>query len=549
MLTEVIKSKISQVLTKMNLDSSKINVQPANANTNADFATNVALLLAKSVGVKPQELASQIAQALQADAFFESVSVAGPGFINMNLASHVFENILNEILKQNHQYPILDIDHTKYNIEFVSANPTGYLHIGHARNAAFGETWTNMAKKLGCHVVKEYYINDAGNQMDKLASSILVRYKQILGQDVELPDDSYHGEEIIDVAKALYDQYGDQFKDASYDTNFNIEQKDVALILRKFGRDYLLAIIKKDLQDLGVTFDIWFSETTIHENKLIDKTLAKLGDYIYQKDGATWLATTKFGDDKDRVLIKSTGTPTYFMPDIAYHDIKLTRDGGVDKVVNIWGADHRSYVDRMSVALQCLGFEKQAFNVVCMQMVKLVKNGAEFKLSKRSGNSLTTADLVNAIGKDAARWYLISQSVDSHLTIDVDIALSKDNKNPIYYVEYAHARINTILQKAKGIVKDHHLDLLTNKQEKALINTLATYDSMIQICVNNYEPHKMANYLWDLAKQFHAYYANNKIIDETNPALSSQRLYLISAIKVILANGLDLLGIDAYESM
>lgn len=549
MLTELIKSKISDVLVKMNLDNTKINVQPANANTNADFATNAALLLAKSINKKPQELAQEIVSELSKDSFFANVEVAGPGFINMNLANYVFEDVLNQILKQGNEYPILNIDNTKYNIEFVSANPTGYLHIGHARNAAFGETWATMAKKIGCNVIKEYYINDAGNQMDKLASSILVRYKQILGFDIELPDDSYHGEEINEVAKALFEKYGEQFKDATLDENFNIVENDISKIIRKFGRDYLLEIIKKDLAELGVSFDIWFSETTIHENKLIDKTLEKLGQNIYQKDGATWLATTKFGDDKDRVLIKSTGTPTYFMPDIAYHDIKLTRDGGVDKVVNIWGADHRSYVDRMSVALQCLGFNKDVFNVVCMQMVKLVKDGAEFKLSKRSGNSLTTADLVQAIGKDAARWYLISQSVDSHLTIDVDVALSKDNKNPIYYVEYAHARINTILQKAKDIKKDHKLDLLTTKQEKALINTISIFDTIIQMCVVNYEPHKMTNYLWDLSKQFHAYYANNKIIDETNPSLTSQRLYLIEAIKTILANGLNLLGISAYESM
>lgn len=436
-------------------------------------------------------------------------------------------------------------------MEYVSANPTGYLHIGHARNAVFGDAIATLSKKIGIKVIKEYIVNDAGNQMNMLSSSVLVRYQQLFGLDKQLSDDSYHGEEIKLVAEELKNKYGDKFVNVEIDPDtFVIKDKNINMEIRTFSRNYLLNQIQEDLAALGTYIDIYYSELDIHNKGLIPATIKKLGDNVYEKDGALWLKTTKYGDDKDRVLIKSDGSPTYFMPDIAYHNIKLTREPMPDKLINIWGADHYSYITRMEIALRCLGYPADKMLVLCMQMVKLLKDGQEFKMSKRSGNSLTLMDLVNAIGKDAARWYLISVAPSTHIELDVDQATKKDNNNPIYYVEYAHARACSILEKGKDIYnKDAGADLLTSDNEKEILAHLNFFAHTIENAAKNYEPHKLANYIYTLAKLFHSYYGSAKLIDESNLALTQQRLALVNAIRVVLRNGLALLGINAYTSM
>ena len=527
----------------VDISTSKIEVDKIKNIKFGDYCTTIALM----TNIKKDRVMS-FAQAIAAQInkkYFQKISVVQPGFINFTLSNQIFHNILFEIIDKNINFGISKKNKIKYNIEFISANPTGLLHIGHARNAVIGDVLARIWEANGIDVTREYYINDAGNQIEKLGMSLLIRYKQLFGYNDQLPEDSYHGNEIIEAAHELKNQYDNKFLDTYYDQT-GILDKQAGKIIKNFAKNYMLNIIKNTLLDFGVKMHIWFSESTLYENNLINTTLDSLKQYTYKKDGALWLATTKYGDDKDRVLIKSDGNMTYFTPDIAYHNIKMSR--GYDKCFNIWGADHTSYADRIKIAMRIFGYKDDMLNILIMQMVKLIKDGAEFKMSKRSGKSLTLMNLVKTIGKDAARWYLVSRPMISHLEIDIDKATKQSNDNPFYYVQYAHARINQILQK-KQFDLPKSFDLLTLPSEREIIVHLSMYVETLKKIGDTYEVNILSIYLYNLAKLFHSYYSQNIIIDEKNEQLSKQRYWLVFCIKQIIANGLKLLGIEPLNKM
>ncbi len=548
MIINLIKKEIDKCLQKKNITCTNYVVEKAKNKDFGDISTNVALISSKEFKKNPMEVADLIVNSLDKSLFSE-VTITKPGFINFKLGEKLINSILNDILKEGDKFGRFPHKDKKYSVEYVSANPTGLLHIGHARNAVLGSCIINLLEWYGYDTVSEYVVNDAGNQMNNLATAVLIRYQQLFGLKVELPEDSYHGEEIIEVAKALKEKFGDKYKDVKLETEHQwIADEAIRHDIRWFARDMLLDIIKQDLKLLGVEIELYFSEYTLHENKMVDKMITNLLDkgVAYKKDGAIWLETTKYGDDKDRVLIKSDGVPTYFAPDIVYHNHKWTTNG-TDVLINIWGADHYSYISRMKIAMQCLGYNPDDLIVVCMQMVKLMKNGQEFKMSKRTGNSLTTRDLVEALGKDVARWYLVSQSANNHIVIDVEEATTKSNNNPIFYVQYAHARANQLLNKEK-MEAPKDFSGLTSDLEREIISELGFFKYTIENCATTYEPYKMTVYLTNLARLFHSYYSNTKIFDPANK-LASQQYYLVKSIKQVINNGLKILGIEAIEKM
>ncbi len=541
-----IKNEINQALLKLNLKQDiSYAVEKSKDLSFGDFSSNIAMVLSKEAKKNPMVLAEEITSNLDKSKF-NDVFVTKPGFINFKMNDTDKNQLIKEIQDQKESYPTFKPKDLLYNIEFVSANPTGYLHIGHARNAVFGDTLNRLLNKVGIKTIKEYLVNDAGNQMNRLAYSTLVRYKQLFNENIELCEDSYHGQEIKLIAEALKEKYGDKFVSAKI-VNDEIENDEVRIELRNFSGKYLLDVIKQDLALLDVKFDLYFSENNDHAPNAVDNILKKLKDYVYQKEGATWLKTTLNGDDKDRVLVKSDGSYTYFLPDIVYHEVKVQRNHP-NKLINIWGADHHNYILRMETALKFLGYNN-IMDVVCMQMVRLMKNGAEFKLSKRTGNAFTLRELVETIGAEPSRWFLLASSPNSHIDIDIDVALSKDVKNPIYYVQYAHARANTLLSKVDNIPTKIDTSLLTMDQEKEMINLLSIFKETIEYSALNYEPFKLCNYLTNLSKIFHNYYSNVKILNEDNLEIKNQRIILINSIKTVISNGLNLLGIKASIRM
>lgn len=543
-----LKESIGKVCSK-NLESQvdlnflEINVEKTKNIKFGNFSSNVALALQHNTLDK-----MQLAQAIvdQIDkTMFENIVIAKPGFINFFMKKNILCKEIKKIVKSENKYGKFCNKNLFYNIEFVSANPTGLIHIGHARNAAIGDSLSRIWNYYGIAVDKEYYVNDGGNQIQKLTLSVLIRYLELLNKTVKVPEDGYHGDEIIEVAAALKKTYGDKFLKTKYD-----DQKVLDVlsenIIGDFAKKYLMGIIKSHLALLNVEHEIWFFESSIYKNDLISKTMTLLKQHTFIEENAVWLKTTELGDDKDRVLIKSDKTYTYFLPDIAYHSVKFSR--GYNKMFNIWGSDHKSYADRMKIAMQLLGYKKDQLEILIMQMVKLVKNGQEYKMSKRSGDSFTTKDLVDLIGKDAARWYLVNQSVDTHIEIDLDKVNEKNSENGLYYVQYAYVRVNQLLNKQKPRGKIS-IDLLNLEIEKELINQLIYFRATIENIANSYEVNKLNLYLYNLSKLFHSYYTNNKIIDIENVELSNQRLYLCKAIMYIIKIGLDLLGIGVVEKM
>ncbi|XQP55765.1 MAG: arginine--tRNA ligase [Mycoplasmoidaceae bacterium] len=525
------------------VDFANINVDKTRNSKYGDFTTNVVLSLQLG-NVNKIEAAKEIAELINPNSFAK-IEVAGPGFINFYLNDLTKQLLLEAIDSEGDSYGQLKKKKLWYNIEFVSANPTGLLHIGHARNGAYGDSLARIFEANGIKVDREYYINDGGNQINKLALSVLIRYLQDFGKPVELPEDSYHAQEIIETARLLKYQYNDKFVNTKFDEN-KILDEEANKIIGTLSKNYLLGIIKDHLAKLDVKMDLWSPESYIYENDLINKAFAKLSKFLYDADGAKWLKTTEYGDDKDRVLVKSDGNYTYFTPDIAYHNLKLSR--GYDKIFNIWGADHKSYVDRMSTAIQMLGFKKEQMHVCIMQMVQLTKNGQEFKMSKRTGNSFTTIDLINLIGKDAARWYLVNQSLDSHITIDIEKAGKKNNENGLFYVQYAYVRIKQILAKVQ-VKKFKAMNLLTHNIEKELINQMFFFMPTIENIGKTYEVHKMCLYLTNLAKLFHTYYEQVRIGDGQDKDLIGQRLYLIDCVATVIKNGLKLIGVNVVDKM
>ncbi|OPH49000.1 arginine--tRNA ligase [Paenibacillus ferrarius] len=516
--------------------------------THGDFATNVAMQLTRIAKQNPRQIAEKIIANLQKDkANIAEAEIAGPGFINFKMNKVYLYPVIANVLEMGERFGASNVGQgLKVQVEFVSANPTGSLHLGHARGAAVGDVLCNVLDLAGYEVSREYYINDAGNQVVNLAKSIEARYLQALGQEAEMPEDGYFGEDIKGFAADLAAEEGDRL--------LSLPDDERRAYFRTYGLNKELDKIKRDLGRFGVHFDNWFSETSIYEDNLIPPVLQELRDngHIYEEEGATWLNTTPLGDDKNRVLIKNDGSFTYLTPDIAYHRNKFGR--GFERLINIWGADHHGYIPRMKAAMTALGFESDRLVVLIAQMVSLFQNGEKVKMSKRTGKAVTMEDLMDEVGVDPIRYFFAMRSMDSHLDFDMDLAVSQSNENPVFYVQYAHARICSIFRQAEEqniqVLPLEQVDLtqLTSEAEFDLLRKIGELPEEIAIAAEQYAPHRLIRYVYELASQFHSYYRGHYVISD-DVALTQARFALLGALRTTLANTLRVVGVSAPERM
>lgn len=514
---------------------------------NGDYSTNMAMQLARIAKKAPKMIAEElVANFDKSKASIEKIEIAGPGFINFYMNNSYLTDLIPTILEADTKYGETSIgNNQKVQVEFVSANPTGDLHLGHARGAAVGDSLSNILAKAGYDVSREYYINDAGNQINNLALSVEARYFQALGMDKPMPEDGYHGEDIKGIGKRLVEEFGDKFVE--------MDEKERFDLFREYGLKYEMEKLKRDLEDFRVGFDVWYSETSLYHNGKIDDALAALKDsgYIYEQDGATWLRSTDFGDDKDRVLIKQDGSYTYLTPDIAYHRDKLER--GFEKLINVWGADHHGYIPRMKAAIQALGHEADTLEVEIIQLVHLYKNGEKMKMSKRTGKAVTMRELVEEVGLDATRYFFAMRSADTHLDFDLDLAVSQSNDNPVYYAQYAHARISSILRQAQeqNLSPDVKADFsyVSSEKEMDVLKKLGEFPQAVSEAAQKRMPHRITNYIFDLASTFHSFYNAEKVLDPEQKEKSIARLSLIKSVQITLKNALALIGVSAPEKM
>ena len=511
-----------------------------------DFATNIAMQSARIAHKSPRMIADILLKHLDAP-WLEKAEVAGAGFINFFLKHDIIYDTLCHILEQGKQYgqaPLRAEDTVQ--VEYVSANPTGPLHVGHGRGAAYGSALVNLLRAAGYNVQSEYYINDAGNQMNNLAASVNARYLELLGKKAEIPENGYHGADIIDTARAIIEQDGDKY--------LQMDEKDRLEFFKNRAYEEKLKALKRDLENFNVTYDKWFSERTLHPEaiKKACETLKGNGN-MYEKDGALWLKSTAYGDDKDRVVIRDNGVPTYLAADIAYHKNKYERQ--FKKLINIWGADHHGYVARVKAAMAALGLDPNQLEILLLQMVSLFRNGELVKMSKRTGQAITLNELIEEVGTDAARYFFIMRSLDTQLDFDLDLAKSHSNENPVYYIQYANARIFSIYKQIaeNGDVfdmtwKNTKWDKLKEERELALIKKMATYPEEIRKAAADRAPHRIAHFVYEMAGLFHAFYNNCHII-QSDKELEEARLALVTAVQITIANCLAVLGISAPETM
>lgn len=508
-----------------------------------DYATNVAMKSSKKIGGKPRDIAENIEKHFDyTSTGVDHLEIAGPGFINLFMKNDSLQAVITKVLEKKDTYGQSDAGKgKKINIEYVSANPTGDLHPGHARGAAVGDSLARIMKMAGYNVTREYYVNDAGNQINNMALSLQARYLQACGKEAEVPEDGYHGEDLINIAKNIVSEYGDKYA--------NVDPTESYAFFRSYGLKAELDKLKSDLKEYRVEFDVWTSEQDIRNRGLVEKALATLKEkgYTYEQDGALYLRTSDLGDDKDRVLIKSDGSYTYFTPDIAYHLDKLDR--GFDELVDLFGADHHGYIPRLKAGIQALGYPSEKLNVDIIQMVRMIKDGEEFKLSKRSGKGIALRDLLEEAGVDAVRYFFVSRAGDTQMDFDLDLATKKSNDNPVYYAQYAHARMCSILSKGEHIAPATKFDLITTEKEMTLLKEMNEFEKTIADAANSRMPHKVVNYITKFAQAFHSYYNDSKIVDEENLELSSQRLALVQACEITLKNALNSIGVSAPDHM
>ena len=508
-----------------------------------DFATNFAMQSARVFRQSPQKIAAAIRDRLAGD-WLDHAEVAGPGFLNLYLKKTVLSDNLRAVLAAGEEFGTLPPNGApRIQVEYVSANPTGPLHVGHGRGAAVGSALVKLLRTAGYTVDSEYYVNDAGNQMNLLAVSVNARYLELLGKSVEFPENGYHGADIVETAQRIIDRDGDKYLSLPEEERLKLFQ-DVAYREK-------LAALEEDLTDFGVTFDRWYSERTLHPDavrRVVDVLLER--GTAYEKDGAVWLRSTDYGDDKDRVIFRDNGVPTYLAADIAYHDDKYRR--GYGRLINIWGADHHGYVARVKASMAALGHDPEELTVLLLQMVSLYRDGALVKLSKRTGETVTLRELMEEVGVDAARYFFLMRSLDSQLDFDLDLATKKSNENPVYYIQYAHARISSIFRQADeaGIaVRDGaELELLTDETEIALIKKIAAYPEEIARAAAEFAPQRIARYSHELAGAFHSFYNKCRIVGQ-EPPLASARLALVLATGRVIRHSLGVLGVSAPEKM
>ena len=536
-IKESLKLNIQQALKSLNVDLAldQIIIENSKDPAHGDFASNVAMKSSRFFGKAPREVAELIVSKLDLSNI-EKIEIAGPGFINFFMKNDSISSLINNIIVSGDNYGRGEKKNQKINVEFVSANPTGDLHVGHARGAAIGDAISRILTFDGYDVTREYYINDAGNQIDHLGESLIERYKEILGLPFALPEDGYHGEDVKLVAKRIYDEFG---KDL-------LSRPDHFEFFKEKGMEFELDKIKEDLKNYNIVFDIFSSEKKIRAGGAVEKEIEYLKDHVYESEGALVLRTTDYLDDKDRVIRKSNGEYTYFMPDIVYHVNKMSR--GFDQLIDVLGADHHGYINRMKSALMMHGYSPDSLQVELIQMVRMMKDGEEFKLSKRTGNGYTLRELCEDAGVDAARYFFVMRNASGHLDFDLDLAVKQSSDNPVYYAQYAHARLCSILASASD-VKANESPVLTMPSELDLAKALSNFPEVVKTASKERAPYKITNYIHEVAEKIHAFYTECRVIDRDNLEVTSNRLGLCLASKIIMKNALTLVGVSAPTRM
>ena len=581
-MIEKIQSNLVRILedlygdSNLNIDELKINLQENNDKKHGDLASNIALILAKPLKKNPQEIANSIKDSFITDEEITKIEVAGPGFINFFLSTKTHSEVLNEISAKKELFGKSETKNQNVLIEYVSSNPTGPLHVGHGRGAAFGSVLGALLKEAGFKVDEEYYVNDFGRQMNILAASLWLRYAQLLNDSITMIENGYQGEYLISIAEKLKEDHSDKFY-RNYDSIFELLKTDIqddeiftdsvvvaiqsALendfnFLRDFALQAILELIKRDLLDFGVEHNFWFSESSLYdikENKINQVDLAiedlKSRGFVYEKENALWFKSSEFGDDKDRVLKRGNGEYTYFASDVAYHSKKYDR--GYDRVINIWGSDHHGYTPRVQAAMEATNRDPEKLEIVYIQFANLLRAGKKVTMSTRSGEFITLRELMDEVTTEAARFFYINRKADQHLDFDLDLAKDQSKDNPLYYIQYAHARICSVLKKSNAQIMDLEradLTLLDTEKEIEIQKTLNQYPTLIERAAKSSEPHLLCYYLKDLSGLFHSYYNSEKFIIEDKKLMAS-RLFLLKGVKQVLANGLSILGIKAPEEM
>jgi arginyl-tRNA synthetase len=585
-LKDQLKNLVGQALSTftkkhgLEIDLPEVQIERTKDKTHGDFASNIAMMLAKPAKMNPRQIATELVEALPAAEFVTQVDIAGPGFINFFLTAEASQQVVTDILTQAEQYGLSQVGHgKKVQVEYVSANPTGPLHVGHGRGAAYGSVVSSLLMAAGFDVHREYYVNDAGRQMDILGTSVWLRYLQACGEEFSFPSNGYQGSYVLDIADELKKEYGEQFRQAANivfesvpadepqggDKELHIDglinqakqllgESDYRIVFDK-GLNAILKDIREDLAEFGTEYDEWFSERSLVESGEVERAVEQLkqAGHLYEDKGAWWFKSTDFGDEKDRVVIRDNGQATYFASDIAYHLNKYQR--GFDQVIDIWGADHHGYIPRVKASIEAMQQNVDQLKVLLVQFAVLYRGAEKVGMSTRSGEFVTLRELRDEVGKDAARFFYVMRGADQHMDFDLELAKSQSNDNPVYYVQYAHARVCSVFRQLaeRGLswdqaVGENNLIKLTESHEDALMTMLAKYPEVLETAALNHTPHILAHYLTDLARDFHTYYnAHQFIVDDIE--LSQARLTLIAAVRQVIANALTVMGISTPESM
>lgn len=583
LIADFVSQALSSLVAEGSLSADAVRspvIERARDPAHGDFATNAAMVHSKAAKMRPRDLADKLVAAMPPSEMLAGVEIAGPGFINFRLADTAFQALVPQILAAGHEYGRSHQGAGKrVQVEFVSANPTGPLHVGHGRGAAYGAVVADLLEAVGFDVHREYYVNDAGRQMDILGTSVWLRYLELCGEVLSFPSNGYKGDYVWDIAASLHREHGDAYRHEAAEVFDEIPDDEPAggdkerhidgLIQRakqllgdnryrfvfELGLNVILDDIRDDLSLFGVDYQAWYSERSLVESGAVNKAIDRLRDagHLYEKDGAWWFKSTEFGDEKDRVVVRDNGQMTYFASDIAYHMEKLER--GYDRVIDVWGADHHGYVPRVKAALQAMGQDPSRLDVLLVQFAVLYRGGEKAQMSTRSGEFITLRELRKEVGRDAARFFYVMRKCEQHMDFDLDLAKSQSADNPVYYVQYAHARIHAVLRQAAEKSIDvapsegvEHLDRLTETHERQLLTSLSRYPEVVEAAALNEEPHQLTHYLRELANHFHTYYNAHQFLVEDR-ALRDARIKLILATREVLRNGLNLLGVAAPEQM
>ena len=535
---ESLKLNIQKAFLALGVEVSinDIIIEHSRDTAHGDYATNAAMKNCRLLGLPPRDVATKLVEHLDMS-IIDKVEIAGPGFINFFMKNDSLQEIVKKVVEQGDDFGRGEKKNFKINVEFVSANPTGLLHVGTARGAAYGDSLCRILSFAGFDVTREYYINDAGSQITHLGESVEARYRQLLGLPFELPEDGYHGEDVVEVAKQILKEEGDKV----------LEREDHLQFFMKRGMEIELERIKLHLKNFRVSFDVFSSEKAIRSGGAIEKEVEFLKKYSYVQDGAVYLKTTDFLDDKDRVIIKSDGDYTYFMPDIVYHVNKMSR--GFDQLIDVLGADHHGYINRMKSALMMHGYKPECLEIELIQMVRFIKDGQEFKASKRSGDAITLYEICEEVGVDAMRYFFAMRAQSGHLDFDMDLAKEQSSNNPVYYAQYAHARLCSILEQGKDIALNLKADKLEKASETALLKHIANFPNIVKDAAKERAPYKITNYIHDLAELIHEFYTECRVIDRNDIETSSSRLALCKSCEQVMKNALDLIGVDAPNHM